>query len=131
MKIKVLLAVLAGLLILPSAALAGDGTTVDNTAVYAALVGSLVPIATYFLNHRLPFIVSEPAKAFVLVLVSAAGGALTKLLDEGSLTWSTNTLSVVGVAVLFAFLAHAGFYRPSTISKKLGGGSNRPRSGHH
>lgn len=117
--------------LLPGAALAAGDLPPDSkqlvlpqTQLIAAIVGALVPLVTYFLNHYAPW-VSEPAKALFLVLVAAGGGALTTLLDAGGIPLTWETAQVVGTAVVLAFLAHAGFWRPSGLSVRLKGGTNR------
>lgn len=92
---------------------------------WVAVIGALVPGLTYILNHYAPW-VSEHIKALVLLLVSAAAGALFQLIDVGALHWNTRTFEIVATAVVMAFASHVGFWRPSTFSTKLGGGTNKP-----
>lgn len=127
--IKFIIVAVLLLLFAPVAAFAADSvpmaqkTPFPSAMVYSALAGSLVPMVTYVFNHYAPW-VSEAAKGLVLALVAAAAGALAQLIDVGGLAFDTNTLSVVGVAVLFAFLAHMGFYTRTGVNVKLGGGTN-------
>jgi hypothetical protein len=95
-----------------------------QTQLIAAIVGSLVPSVTYFLNKHAPW-TNDKVKAIVLVVVAAAGGALTTLLDAGGIPVTWETAQIVGTAVVLAFLAHVGFWRPSGWSAKLGAGTNR------
>lgn len=112
-------------------ALAADGPPPDShalvlpqTQLIAAVVGALVPGLTYAINHYAPW-VSEPAKAIFLAVVAAVGGALTELLDSGGIPLTWETAQVVGTAVVLAFLAHAGFWRPSNLSTRLKAGTNK------
>lgn len=91
---------------------------------YAVLIGSIVPLVTYVLNHHATFIHSEPVKGFVLVGASALAGALYQLLTAGDLALDTETLQVVLFAVAGALAAHAGFWKPTNIAGRLGGGTN-------
>lgn len=123
--------ILFAVLALPAVALAIDSVpppqptlALPTVQLWAVVIGALVPIATYILNHFAPW-ASEPVKALVLVAVSAAAGALYQLLDTGDLALDVRTLEVVGTAVVAALLAHHGLYKPATISTRLGGGTNR------
>jgi hypothetical protein len=131
-----LAATLILLLLLPAAAVAdivastSDAAPLPHTQLlpsaqlYALIVGALVPLATYMLNHRARW-ASEPVKALVLVVVSAIAGAGAQLIDAGTLAFDTNTLQVVVTAVVGALLAHAGLWTRSGVSARLGGGTNR------
>lgn len=125
---------------LPGIAWAGDaGTTsgtsdapplphtelLNSTQFYAALIGALSPGVAYLLNHYGPH-VSEKVKTLVFALVAAAAGALAQALDAGTLAFDTNTIQVVFTSVVFAFLAHFGFWKPSTFSAVFKAGTNRP-----
>lgn len=125
---KFLAAILMAMLLLPVAALASDGTAdVDSTAFYAALAGSLVPALAYLLNHYAPW-VSEPVKAVVFAVVGAGAGAAAQLLDNGTFDLDTKSFKIVFVSMVFAFVSHMGFWKPSTLSTRLGGGSNQRRT---
>lgn len=95
-----------------------------STQFYAAVIGALVPGVTYVLNHYAPWC-SDAVKAIVLAVVAAGAGAAAQLLDAGALALDTNTLQVVGTAVALAFLAHAGFWKPSGLAALLKAGTNR------
>lgn len=129
--LKYLVAIMAVAFYMPAAVLAADGSaSVDSTAFYAAVAGSVVPALTYVINHYAPWL-KEPTKALIFALVAAATGAVTSLIDNGDFALDTKHLKIVGVAVFFAFVSHMGFWKPSTLSTKLGGGSNSRRSRHH
>jgi hypothetical protein len=109
---------------------AADGTAdVDSTAFYAAVAGCIVPAAAYVVNHYAPW-VSEATKGVVFAVLGAGAGAVTQLLDNGTFDFDTKSLKIVLVAMFFAFASHAGFWKPSTLSTRLGGGTNSPRSRH-
>lgn len=92
-----------------------------QTQLVAAIFGAIVPAVTYLLNNRVFKLVSEPVKALVLVLFSAAAGVLAQLLDAGSVPLDWNTAQIVGTAVVLAFLAHMSFWQPSGVAAKLRG----------
>lgn len=93
--------------------------------LWVLLIGSLVPLVTYVLNHVGPWL-SEPVKAFVLVLASAIAGGLYTALSTNVFGWNAETAQLVLTAVAAAFAAHHMIWKPSTISTRLGGGSNAP-----
>lgn len=99
----------------------------SSTQFWAAVFGSVVPAASYLLNHYAPW-VSEQAKGLFLLLLSAAVGAVAQLLDAGSLAFDTNTLQVIGTAVATAFISHQTFWKPTGISFSLKAGTNHRRS---
>jgi peptidoglycan/LPS O-acetylase OafA/YrhL len=93
------------------------------TQFWALLAGMVTPAVAYVLNHYAPW-ASEPFKAAVLVALAALAGAVAQLIDAGSLGFDTNTLQVLVTAVVGALGAHLGFWRPSGLSTRLGGGTN-------
>jgi hypothetical protein len=113
------------LLYLPSLAFAGGGPLGFSPSIgtWALILGAITPAFTYVLNHYAPW-VSEHAKATVLLLVSGVVGAVYTLIETGSIGWSDPTVAAIVTAILGAFGAHALFWKPSTLSTKLGGGSN-------
>lgn len=120
-------------LLTPALALAADSSAppldhsllLTSTQFYAAVVGALVPGVTYLLNHYAPW-TSDQVKSIVLVVVAAAGGAITQLVDSGgSLAFDTNTLQVVGSAMFLAFVAHQTFWKPTGFAAALKAGTNR------
>ena len=101
----------------------------QSSQLWVLLIGSLVPLATYVLNHYAPW-ASEPAKALVLVVVTAVAGGLYTALATSTFGLNSQTAQMVLTAVAGALAAHHGLWRPSTVSARLGGGSNaqaRPR----
>lgn len=121
----------AAVLLLPATAFA-DGTVpapqptlaLPAFQIYAMLIGALVPLVTYVLNHWAPW-ATEFVKGMVLVVAAAAAGALYQVLETSELGWNARTLEVVGSAVVAALFAHHTLWKPSTISTRLGGGTNR------
>ena len=95
----------------------------QSKQTWALLIGALVPLATYVLNHVGPW-VSEPVKAGVTVVASAAAGAAYTALSTNSFGWNSATLQMILTAVVSALGAHQFLWKPSGISTKLGGGSN-------
>lgn len=92
--------------------------------VYTLLIGALVPLITYIINHAAPW-VSEPVKAAVLVVAAAIAGALYQVLEAGEIGWNARTLEVVGTAIVGALAAHHWLWQPSGTAARLGAGSNR------
>jgi hypothetical protein len=118
------------LLLFPAVVLAADpahnpGVLVFPKAqIWTLIVGALVPLVTYALNHAAPW-VGEPVKAFVLAIAAAVAGALTTAIATNVFGWNTPTLQLVLSAVVAAFLAHKLIWLPSGVSTLLGGGRNR------
>ncbi len=102
----------------------------QSKQTWALIIGALVPLGTYVVNHVGPW-VSEPAKAFVLVLVAAVAGGLYTALATSSFGWNSATLQMVLTAVAASLAAHHALWKPSTVSTRLGGGSNASKGGHH
>ncbi len=95
----------------------------QSKQTWVLLIGALVPLVTYVLNHVGPWI-SEPVKAGVTVVVAAVAGGLYTALATSSFGWNAATLQMVLTAVVAALGAHHWLWKPSGISTKLGGGSN-------
>jgi hypothetical protein len=110
------------LLLMPAAAFAeSDSVPVGQTALgfslWALGVGALVPLVTYVLNRYVP---TEPIRATVLLVVAAIAGALTQLINAGSIGFDTATLRYVISAVLAALAAHHLLWRPGRVNAALG-----------
>jgi hypothetical protein len=107
----------------PAAAFAEpDSVPVGQTALggfslWALGVGALVPLVTYVLNRYVP---TEPIRATVLLVVAAIAGALTQLINAGSIGFDTATLRYVISAVLAALAAHHLLWRPGRVNAALG-----------
>lgn len=115
------------LMLIPTLAYAvGTGSTLvlPNKQLWTLLIGALVPLFTYVLNAVGPW-VSEPAKALVLVIVSAAAVALYTALSTSVLGFNSATLELVVTGIVGSLGAHHLLWRPSGISTILGAGSNR------
>lgn len=96
-----------------------------STQFYAFLVGAVLQIVTYVINHYAPW-TSDTVKSFITVLFAAVAGAVVQLVNDGSLAFDTNTLQVVLTAVAGALSAHAGLWTRNGVAAKLGGGANKP-----
>jgi hypothetical protein len=92
--------------------------------VWTLIIGILVPAVTYLLNYVGPWL-KEPAKAAVLVVVSAIAGGLYTALATSSFGWNGRTLQLVLTSVIAAFAAHHWFWVPSGIAFHLKAGQNR------
>jgi hypothetical protein len=114
------------MLLAPAAALADSdhvpiGQTALGLSLWALGVGALVPLATYVLNRFVP---NEPARAAVLLIVAAIAGALTQLINAGSIGFDTATLRYVLSAVIAARAARSGVgssvrWRPAQATGRL------------
>lgn len=128
--LRFLLLCLVFLLVLPAFAFAdGDPPPLPDSQVlpydqfYALVLGAVVPLITYLLNHYGAW-TTEPVKSVVTLLVSAAVGAAYRLLDAGELNFDTQDLQVIATTVVGTFAAHVAFYKPAEISAKLKAGTN-------
>ena len=93
--------------------------------VLILLIGSLVPLAGYVLNNKLPW-VSESAKAVFQVVLAAAVGALYTALEGPNFGWNADTLNLIVTAVIGALGAHGFVYKPGKINTKLGATERTP-----
>jgi len=100
-----------------------------TTQVWTLVIGALVPLLSYVVNHFAPW-ASEQAKAVFLLIVSAGGAALYTALSTNVIGFNDATLQLVLSGVIAALAAHGLLWRPSGISAKLGGGSNAARRPH-
>lgn len=90
---------------------------------WVAVIGAIVPLATYVLNHYAPW-ASQKVKALVLVVLTAVVGGVYTAISTGHFAFDTPSLQIVGTAVVAALVAHKLLWLPSNISVLLGGGSN-------
>lgn len=98
----------------------------SHVQMWTLAIGAVVPLVTYVVNHVGPW-VSEPAKAAVLVVASAAASALYTALATNVIGFNEATLQLLLTGVAGALAAHHMLWKPSTVSARLGGGSNAPR----
>jgi hypothetical protein len=92
--------------------------------LWAFGVGFLVPVVVYVLNHVGPWL-TEPVKTTVMLIVTTIAGALTELIDKGSVGFDSRTLNFVVTAVIAAVIAHHGVWKPGQVNTALGAGTNR------
>lgn len=97
----------------------------DSPQLIILVLGSIVPLITYVINHYAPWI-SEPVKAIVLVVATACVGACYTALETNVFGFNEATLELVLTAVVGALAAHKLLWNPAKISHILGGGTNRP-----
>lgn len=115
------------LLLVPAAALAvGTSPTLvlPGKQLWVLIIGALVPLLTYVLNHVGPW-VTEPIKALVLLVVSAIASGLYAALATNNFGFNSPTLELVVSGIVAALLAHKLLWLPSGLSTILGGGTNR------
>lgn len=122
--------VLFALLLLPTAGFAVEGVpSPDNHLVLPAdqfwplVIGAFVPAVTYVLNKYGAW-TTEPVKSLVTALASTIAACAYQLLVSGEIAFDTETIQVVVTSLIGTFGAHAGFWKPSGLSTKLGGGQN-------
>lgn len=96
---------------------------VPSIQTWALILGAIVPLATYILNHFAPW-VSEAVKATVLAVLAGVVGAVYTAIETSVFGWNDATVQLVLTAIIGAFGAHLLIWKPSTISAKLGGGSD-------
>lgn len=117
------------MLIAPEAASAATeeggevGTVPLDLQLWAFVAGFLAPAVAYVVNKYMPWI-SEPVKGVVFVAVAAAAGALTQLIDTGSVGFNDETLQLVLSSVVAAVIAHVRFYTRSGLNVALGAQQN-------
>lgn len=117
------------LLILPVYALASTATSAPTLVfpwqqVWPVVIGAIVPLVTYVLNHVGPWL-TEPIKAAVLVLVAAVVTALYTALATNVIGLNDATLQLILTGVFSSLAAHHLLWKPAGIALALGGGTNR------
>lgn len=91
--------------------------------VWTAVAGFVSVGASYVVNH-FAFWGSEQAKALFLLIATTVAGALTQLIQLGTVSWNSYTLDYVLGTLLFALALHYGILKPSSINTLLGAGAN-------
>lgn len=126
-------AVLTFLLLAPPAWAAtvtsSPSLVLQSKQTWTILIGALVPLVTYVLNHVGPW-VSETVKAFVTVLAAGIAGGLYTALATTSFGFNSATLQMVLTSIAAALAAHQLLWKPSGIAAKLGAGTNGPLGSH-
>lgn len=123
---RALLIALLLLILLPAAALAipqSPTLVLPSKQLWTLILGAVVPLVTYVLNNKAPWI-SEPVKATVLVVVSIVVGAVYTALATSTFGLNAQTLQLVATTVAAGLFAHGLLWKPSGISTLLGGGAN-------
>jgi hypothetical protein len=117
---------LVSLLLLPTIALAAGTTLVPVPQIWVVVLGAVVPLLTYVLNHFAPW-VTEPVKATILVVAAAVVAVIYTAIETSVLGFNDATLQLVVTAIISALGAHLLLWKPSGFSAKLGGGTNAVR----
>lgn len=112
------------LLAAPAVALASSAVNAPTLVlpwqqVWPLVIGGLVPLVTYVLNRAGPW-VSQPVKAFVLVIVSAIATALYVAFATNVIGFNTATLQLILTGVGASFAAHHWLWKPAGVSTLLG-----------
>lgn len=92
---------------------------------WVLVIGSLVPLVGYVLNHVGPW-VTEPVKAFVQVVLAAAVGALYTALETSVFGLNEQTVQLVLSAVVAALVAHHWLWKPAKVNERLGATESTP-----
>jgi hypothetical protein len=90
-----------------------------NDQLWILLIGSIVPLGGYVLNHVAPW-ASETIKGVIQVVLAAAAGALYTALETSVFGWNEKTLSLVFSAVVAALFAHNLLWKPAKVNTRLG-----------
>lgn len=99
-----------------------DGPATNSVNLYLLVLGALVPLVGYVLNHHAPW-ATEPVKGLVHAGLAAAVGVLYQAVSGSDLGLNDDTLLAVITAVVAAVLGHIG-WRAANINLALGGGTN-------
>jgi peptidoglycan/LPS O-acetylase OafA/YrhL len=100
----------------------------SDSQFWILVIGSLVPLVTYLLNHVLP-VVDEKVKALITVVVSAAAAALFAAIDTDVFGWNNATLQLVLSGVVATLLAHQLLWKPAKVNVALGAKENSASQG--
>lgn len=104
-----------------------DGPATNAVNVYLLVLGGLVPLAGYVLNHFAPW-ATEQVKGLVQAALAAGVGVLYQAVSGSDLGLNDETLLAAVTAMLSALVGHVG-WRAAGINTALGGGSNAPGRG--
>lgn len=125
LTLRVFLAAVLGLLLLPALALAdvvdpGQSTrlVLPTAQINVMVLGAVVPLLTYLLNKAAPW-TGQGVKAFVTVLVSAAVAGAYQAIDVGNFGWNSETLQLIASSVLATLMAHQWLWKPSGVQGRL------------
>jgi len=102
-----------------------DGPATNAVNLYLVVLGGLVPLVGYVLNHHAPW-VSEQAKGLVHAALAAGVAVLYQAVSGSDLGLNDETLLAMVTAMVSALLGHVG-WKTATISTALGAGTNAAR----
>lgn len=113
------------------AAFADSGGAVPHTEpllfgmvpIWTAFAGLITILGGYLVNH-FAFWNSEPVKALFVLVYSTIAGAITQLIDAGTISWDSHTLQYVVGTLLFALALHFGLLKPGGVNVLFKAGSN-------
>lgn len=88
--------------------------------LWALVIGAIVPLGGYVLNAKLPFVVSEPVKAIVQVLLVTIATALYTALETHVFGFNASTLELVVTGVVGLLGAHNFLWKPAKVNAILG-----------
>ena len=100
-----------------------DGPATNAVNLYLVVLGGLVPLVGYALNHFAPW-ASEQVKGLVQAGLAAGVAVLYQAVSGSDLGLNDGTLLAAVTAMVAALLGHVG-WRSAGINTALGGGSNR------
>lgn len=92
--------------------------------MWVLLIGTLVPLLTYKINHLGPH-TSEQVKGVMHVVVAAVAAGLYEAINGGHVGFDQATLQYVLTAVIAALGAHRFLWSPSGIAASAGAGQNK------
>jgi hypothetical protein len=95
----------------------------SQSQLWTAVIGALVPLVTYVLNHYAPW-ANETVKGIVLLVVAAVAGGLYTALGTSVFGFNDQTLQLVATSVFAAFAAHGLIWKPTGVAASLGAGTN-------
>jgi hypothetical protein len=98
-------------------------TILGGLPVWPMIIAVLTTGGAYVVNH-FAFWGSEEAKGFFQLLVATVAGALTQLVDAGTVGFDAQTAKYVIAAILTMMTTHL-FATRTGLNAFLGGGTNR------
>lgn len=99
-----------------------DGPATNAVNLYLVVLGGLVPLAGYMINHFGPQ-TTEQVKGIVQAVLAAGVAVLYQAVSGSDLGLNDETLLAAVTAMVSALLGHVG-WRTAGINTSLGGGTN-------